>query len=119
MAILEDRKISNGPQYTTLGHQEEDQKSNLEKVQEKYANVANEMENRSRRSIANSIAAASQVGSRCSNQLNKDRLKDFNDVNGGDKFYKTTSERMSCVSGLDSEIDEWAALNKLQALRMH
>ena len=26
---------------------------------------------------------------------------------------------MSCVSGLDSEIDEWAALNKLQVLRAH
>ena len=60
----------------------------------------------------------SQVGSKASGCLNRDRLKDFNDVNGGDHF-KTVSERMSCVSGLDSEIDEWAALNKLQALRMH
>ena len=77
------------------------------------------MENRSRRSIANSIAAASQLGSRASNQLNKERLSDFNGANGGDKFFKTASEKMSCVSGLDSEIDEWAALNKLQALRMH
>lgn len=83
-------------------------------MQEKYANVAQEMENRSRRSIANSIAAASQIGSRASNNLNKERLKDFDGVNGADKFFKTQqSERMSCISGLDSEIDEWAALNKL------
>ena len=119
-AILEDRRIENGPQYTSLGNQEADQKSNLEKVQEKYANVAQEMENRSRRSIANSIAAASQIGSRASNNLNKERLKDFDGVNGADKFFKTQqSERMSCISGLDSEIDEWAALNKLQTLRLH
>ena len=35
------------------------------------------MENRSRRSIASSIAAASQIGSRASNNLNKERLKDL------------------------------------------
>ena len=82
--------------------------------------MAEELEARSRRSIAGSQAAASQIGSRASGCLNRERLKDFNDVNGGDKFYKTqASEKMSCVSGLDSEIDEWAALNKLQALRMH
>ena len=77
------------------------------------------MENRARRSIAASIAAASQLGSRAGNDLNRERLRDFNDATGGDPFYRTAPERMSCVSGLDSEIDEWAALNKLQALRMH
>ena len=29
------------------------------------------------------------------------------------------SEKLSCTSGLESEIDEWAALNKLQVLRLH
>ena len=49
-AILEDRKQENDPMRTSLSKPDEDQKSNLEKVQEKYAHVAEEMEARSRRS---------------------------------------------------------------------
>ena len=53
-AILEDRKMSNEPQRTSLYNQDGDVISNLEKVQEKYAHVHEELENRSRRSIAGS-----------------------------------------------------------------
>lgn len=119
-AILEDRRIANGPEYTSLQNQEEDMKSNLEKVQEKYANVAYDLDNYSRRSVAGSKAGGSiapgQVGSKASNTLNRDRLKDFNDENGDvnrEGFFNTVSERLSCVSGLHSEIDEWGAINKL------
>jgi len=31
-AILEDRKIANGPEHTSLKNQDEDMKSNLERV---------------------------------------------------------------------------------------
>ena len=51
-AILEDRKQTNGPQHTSLLNGEEDLRSNLEKVQDKYAHVAEEMDARSRRSVA-------------------------------------------------------------------
>ena len=70
-------------------------KSHLSAVQAKYADMAMEMEARSRRSSAavgsnyqGSLAAKSQVapsqgvGSRASALLNRDRLKDFNDVTG-------------------------------------
>ena len=50
-AILEDRKQINGPQHTSLLNGEEDLRSNLEKVQDKYAHVAEEMDARSRRSV--------------------------------------------------------------------
>lgn len=49
-AILEDRKQENNPMRTSLNRADEDQKSNLEKVIEKYAHVAEEMDARSRRS---------------------------------------------------------------------
>ena len=88
------------------------------------------MEARSRRSAAGgsnyqgslaakSQAAASQLGSRASAALNRERLKDFNDVTGATDVYGTVPDKMSCVSGLDSEIDEWAALNKLNMLKAH
>ena len=60
------------------------------------------------------------MGSQAGVGLNRDRLKDFDQVTGVQaQFFNTVSEKMSCVSGLQSEIDEWAALNKLQVLRQH
>ena len=32
LAILEDRKVANGPKYTSLQNQDEDTRSNLERV---------------------------------------------------------------------------------------
>ena len=120
-AILEDRKQANEPQRTSLLNEEGDLRSNLEKVQGKYAHLAEEADARSRRSaIGGSIGAPSQVGSRAGIGLSRDRLKDFDKANGiKPEFFNTVSEKMSCVSGLQSEIDEWAALNKLQVLRQH
>ena len=40
LAILEDRKAALGPKRTSLQNPEEDLRSNLEKVQDKYADVA-------------------------------------------------------------------------------
>ena len=107
-----------------MQNKEEDQRSNLERVQDKYAHIAEEMEARSRRSVAGgSVGRLSQFGSRASFALNKERLNDFNQASGAQpQMYNTLSEKsekLSCTSGLESEIDEWAALNKLQVLRLH
>ena len=101
-AILEDRKQIDQPQHTSLVNGEDDLRSNLEKVQDKYAHLAEEMDARSRRSVAGgSIGQASQIGSRAGVGLNRDRLKDFDQETGiKPQFFNTVSEKLSCVSGL-------------------
>ena len=49
--------------------------------------------------------------------LRERMARDFGIVGIGDKPALQNNDAMSTVSGLDDEIDEWAALNKYAVLR--
>ena len=124
-AILEDRRLAeNGNKLSgnanEMNHMDDDQKSCLQQVQEKYQTLRDEANEdaKSRRShisktasaMARSGAPQSLVGSAA---LLKQRLEqDF-----GVKLSGADPDKVSVISGLDDEIDEWAALNKYAVLR--
>ena len=107
-AILEDRK--------SVGALD-DAKSHVSAVRERYAGLDNEVDARSRASLAaNSIIARSQA-TNCDKSITasalllKERLKrDF--PNPPEFSQPKEGDKLSIVSGFESEIDEWAALNK-------
>lgn len=49
--------------------------------------------------------------------LRERMARDFGMIGIGDKPAAQAADTMSTVSGLDDEIDEWAALNKYTVLR--
>lgn len=49
--------------------------------------------------------------------LRERMARDFGMIGIGDKPAAQAADTMSTVSGLDDEIDEWAALNKYNVLR--
>ena len=108
-AILKDRKDQEQPVV------DEDQKSCLQQVQEKYSEFKEDrIEALSRKSqisrkdasvVAKSGVAQSLVGSAA---LLRQRL--WNDF--GIVEVDPNEDQRSYVSGFDDEIDEWAALNK-------
>lgn len=126
-AILEDRKEQQQSLKLIVGRsdsqeKDDDQKSCLQQVQERYAAFRDEANEdaRSRRShiaktasqVARSGAAQSLAGSAA---LLKQRLEqDFGIVE-----QNRDMDVDSVVSGLEDEIDEWAALNKYAVLRAH
>lgn len=117
-AILEDRKCASPAVF------EEDQKSKVEQVKEKYAHLAQEAEARSRVSKARSIGGRSakpgDQASVTSAMRLKDRLnRDFGaPTSAGPKAVPciVTDDTITVVSGFEDEVDEWAALNKYNML---
>ena len=134
-AILEDRKIGGGENHqqhlkiilqkshgNDVDNNNDDQKSCLQQVQDRYQGFRDEVNEdaRSRRShisktasqVARSGAAQSLAGSAA---LLKQRLEQDFGIVQHNKDFDANSE----VSGLEDEIDEWAALNKYDMLRAH
>ena len=106
-AILEDRKNN---------VQEEDQQSHVSAVKTKYQALGQLVEQRSiangmAKSIASMKSQAKKEGSMAGSQvqLNNRMDRDFP--------VAEEQDQMSTVSGLESEIDEWAALNKFAVLK--
>ena len=127
-AILEDRKNEKTIDgiKITYKSQDDDQKSALQLVQQKYQNLRDEAaeDARSRQShitktasqMARSNAPQSLAGSAA--MLQQRMLKDFGIIPIGDsKPAAQNIDAISTVSGLDDEIDEWAALSKYNVLR--
>ena len=127
-AILEDRKNEKTIDGIKIyfKSQDDDQKSALQLVQQKYQNLRDEAaeDARSRQShitktasqMARSNAPQSLAGSAA--MLQQRMLKDFGIIPIGDsKPAAQNIDAISTVSGLDDEIDEWAALSKYNVLR--
>ena len=114
-AILEDRK------KTIL---EDDQKSHVSIVKEKYQGLKEEVEARSearsKESLVQSFVEILSNQTKDKNSaaggkllINERLLRDFPDRRNQE------ADQSSMVSGFESEIDEWAALNKYALLKEH
>ena len=125
-AILEDRKLdiglaAKGPRIMLKDHDDDDQKSCLQQVQDRYADYrddVNEDANMRRSHISQTASAVARSGApqslTGSAALLRERLaQDFGIGVNKD------ADANSVVSGLDDEVDEWAALNKYAVLRSY